>query len=144
MDSLLVVGIAFLLFIGLSKGSTVASLNFIATGVSFDFSNVLTPVVGISLLVQNPTSGSLSLLSIAGGFTVNGNPSGNVSFFPGSPVLIAPNSQTQIVINLIMNDASLINSLIDLVQSKGNILIGVNATANVGGIPVPLNFSITP
>ncbi|MGH7954838.1 MAG: hypothetical protein ACREOZ_02635 [Gloeomargaritales cyanobacterium] len=53
----------------------------------------------VIIIVQNVSSASLTLNSMAGVVSVNGTPVGNVSNFSG-PITIAGNSQTNITVNI--------------------------------------------
>ena len=146
MDStlLLIGGGAFLLWFFGTRGAVVANLKFLENGMSFDVSNPLRIGVNLSVLVQNPTSGSVTLQSLAGYFAINNTQSGNVSYFV--PTLIAANSQTQITLRLSINDLSLVKILMDYINgnSGSSIVVDIAATANVDNVPVPVNMSFSP
>jgi LEA14-like dessication related protein len=141
MYDILIIGGLITAFIFFGGAQTVNSLKFVATGVGFDVSNPLSPIVNVSVIVQNPTSNSLQLNSFAGTATVNGTSSGNVSYF--TPVLIAANSQTTITLQIRLSDAGIISDLLNFINAgTGAILIAVNGTANVNGAGLPVSLSM--
>lgn len=134
---------AFLVWKFFLPGVTVSNLVFLENGMSLDVSNPLRVVINLNIIVQNPTSGSLTLNSIAGYFYVNGSQTGNVSFF--TPTLISPNSQTLINLQLSVNDISLVQTLLNYVNSgTGTLLVEVKGTANANNVPVPIDLSFNP
>jgi hypothetical protein len=144
MDTLIFIALGFIIFLGAEKATTLNNLRFVAQDVGFDFSNLLSPIVNLSVLVQNPTSGNLTLKSLAGSFSINGTPSGNVSFFPATPSYVAANGVTGITLQLRLSDVALINDVKNFFNNgAGALVININATANVNDVPLPvtLNFS---
>ena len=142
MDTLLWLGLAGLGFYLFEKNTVVSSLRFVEQGITFDISNLISPIINVSILVQNPTSGSLTLQSMAGTFSVNGNPSGNASYFPAVPTVLAPNAQTIIVIQLRLTDSGIITDLLNFISGSTTALnIALNGTANVNNAPIPLILS---
>lgn len=143
MEELLIFGgIAAALYY-FTKGVSLNSLKYIATASSIDVSNPLRPVITLSVTVQNPTSGSLTLDSLAGYFSINGSQTGNVSYFVQTEIL--PNSQTVIPLQLSVSDISLAADIVNYLNGNGSaITILINATANVNNIPAPITLSFTP
>jgi hypothetical protein len=144
MDSTLLLlggGIAFLWFF--TKSAVVSNLVFVENGMVIDASNPLRIIINLSVLVQNPTSGSVTLQSLAGYFTINGQQAGNVSNFISSVIL--PNAETPINLQLSVNDISLVSILMNYVNSESTQLtVGILATANVNNVPMPVNLTFTP
>ena len=143
-STLLMLGVgAFLLWqLGIG-GAVVSNLKFVENGMNLDVSNPLRVVINLSVLVQNPTSGSVTLQSLAGYFFVNGSQAGNVSYF--TPTVIGPNNQTQITLQLSVNDISLVTILMNYANSQnGNINVEVKATANINNAPIPIDLSFSP
>ena len=140
---LLLGGAAFVLYYFGGGATALANLKFIENGMSFDVSNPLRVRVNLSVIVQNPTSGTLTLNSIAGYFYINGSQSGNVSYF--IPTIIPPNSQSQIVLNLSVNDASIISDIVNYINSgSSSITVELKATGNINNIPAPLDLIFQP
>ena len=113
---------------------------------------IFTPVglgvqgAGISLAVNvaNPTDTPLTLSSLAGSLNIQGSAVGNVTDF--QPSNIAPNSQTQINLLITPNVFGLAAGVINEIEGNegsGAIQATLNGTANVNGIPVPVNLSFT-
>ena len=101
---------------------------------------------GISLAVnvQNPTNTALSLSSIVGSLNINGSPVGNVTDF--APMTIAPNAQTQINLLILPNVFGIAAGVINQVdgnEGTGAIQASLTGTANVNGVPVPINLPFT-
>jgi LEA14-like dessication related protein len=141
MDNILIFGGLIIAFIFFGGAQTVNSLKFVATGVGFDVSNLLSPIINVTVIVQNPTSTALQLNSFAGTATVNGTASGNVSYF--QPVLIAANSQTTITLQIRLSDAGIISDLMNFISAgTGQLLVAVNGTANINGAGLPVSLSM--
>jgi LEA14-like dessication related protein len=140
---LFLAGGAFLVWKFLVPGVAVSNLIFLENGMSLDISNPLRVVINLSVIVQNPTSGSLTLNSMAGYFYVNGSQTGNVSYF--TPTVINPNSQTQIQLQLSVNDISLVSDIMSYINSgTGSLAVEIKGTANVNNVPVPIDLSFQP
>jgi hypothetical protein len=144
LDTLLLIGGAAILYFLYTKGNTLGNLRFVEQGVGFDFSNPIRPIINLSVSVQNPTSNSVTLMSLAGSFSINGTPAGNISYF-GGPLVIQPNAVTGIVLACSLNDISLIAILAQFVQgSASGFTVTVSATANIDNVPSPLTLSYSP
>jgi|ERR1700722_18154659 len=143
-STLLMLGVgAFLLWQFGIGGAVVSNLKFVENGMNLDVSNPLRVVINLSVLVQNPTSGSITLQSLAGYFYVNGTQAGNVSYF--TPTVINPNSQTSITLQLSVNDISLVTILMNYANSgTSNLNVEVKATANVNNAPLPIDLNFSP
>ena len=140
---LLIGGAAFLLWFFGSGATVVSNLKFIENGMTFDVSNPLRIVINLAVIVQNPTSGSVTLQSLAGYFFINGSQSGNVSDF--TPSVIQANSQTLLNLVLSVNDIALVGVIMNYINSgSSSVVVNVQATANVSGVAIPVNLSFTP
>ena len=101
---------------------------------------------GISLAVNvaNPTNTALTLSSLAGSLNIQGSAVGNVTDF--TPQVIQPNSQTQINLLITPNVFGLAAGVINQIdgnEGSGNIQASLSGTANVNGVPIPVNLSFT-
>jgi LEA14-like dessication related protein len=101
---------------------------------------------GISLAVNvaNPTNTALSLSSIAGSLNIQGSAVGNVTDF--TPQVIQPNSQTTINLLITPNVFGLAAGVINQIdgnEGSGSIQASLSGTANVNGVPIPVNLSFT-
>jgi len=129
----------------LLKARTLANLVFSAgqvSGISFEG---LTPILSVSLIVQNTSSIGVTLQSIAGNvFTEDGGSStlvGNLSSF--LPVHIAPNQQSAININVRMRLLGIVNDIITAYQSRNYTkVLEFQCSANVDGVQMPFSFKI--
>lgn len=142
MNAFIWIGAGALAYYLYKRGSTIASLNFVVQKVDFDVSNALLPVANVTVQVQNPTNGTLTLQSLSGNFYFNDKLGGSVSDF--TPAIVGPNSATSIVLRLQSNDAQLISALLTFLNSRQGFTISVKAVANVSGIPIPVNLNFTP
>jgi LEA14-like dessication related protein len=139
---LLLGGAVLLYFVGV-PGAVVSKLVFVENGMTIDATNPLQINILLSILVQNPTSGSITLNSLAGSFSINGSNAGNVSDF--NPTVIPPNSQTPITLNLTVSDYSIAAIILAYINSGStSIVVGLTATANINNAPFPVNLSFQP
>jgi LEA14-like dessication related protein len=144
LETAVILALVAVAWFAFEKGSVVANLKFIENGVSFDLGNPLRPIINLSVLVQNPTSGTITLQSLAGYFFINGIQGGNVSNFQG-PIVIGPNIQTSINLALSVNDLSLMSIVQQFAANgTGALNIAVQATANIDNVPTPVNLSFNP
>jgi len=80
---------------------------------------------------------------LAGNFFINGQQAGNLSYF--FPTIINANSQTEINLNLSINDMSLVQIISNYVTGGGGtVVVGVTGTANVNDVPAPFSITFTP
>jgi len=110
------------------------------TGMQFVNS---TPVVSLTLQVQNTSNVDLHLNSIAGNVLANGQLIGNVSNF--TPVIIARNSQTLLPLTAQLQPLGIVNDIIRSFQTGSFAQdISIQGQANVGGVQVDvlLNFKV--
>jgi hypothetical protein len=117
-----------------SKAHTGNSLQFVPLGASWSGG-----ALQVDIGVQNPTQDSLQLNSLAGSVYVNGTIAGNVSDF--TPRLIAANQQTPIQLTYTPNILGTVVAVLNQVSNGGGVLIGLNGSANVNGIPLPINLT---
>lgn len=135
-NAVLLVGgvIAYWLY---SKANAGLNLQFIPLGASWAGS-----MLQIQLGIQNPTTGSLQFTAFAATATVNGNIIGNLSDFV--PTLIAPNSQTPVVLNFSPNYIGLASDVLNEIANPGStVSIGLRGTATVQGVAIPVNINFT-
>jgi hypothetical protein len=120
----------------LTRYNTISSLNFIPRGLGL-VGNAVSVIIG----VQNPTSQGIQLQSISGNLILNGSSVGNVADF--TPVLIAPNAETQINLLITPNIFGIAANAIYQLQNglTGGINATLQGTANVNNNPIPLNVN---
>jgi hypothetical protein len=143
MNYLIFAGLAVVGLFLLEKSVVLGNLRFIASGSTIDFSSPLRPLIKLSVVIQNPTSGSVTVQSLAGNFFINGQQAGNVSYF--TPVIIVQNSQTEIVLDLLVNDFALVQIITNyMTGGGGSVVVAINGTANVNNVPAPFSITFTP
>jgi hypothetical protein len=121
-----------------TRYNTLKSLVFNPVGLGVQGS-----AISLQIEVDNPTANALQFNGFAGSLSVNGSNIGNVTGF--QPVMVAPGATR---INLFVTPnvfgiASDIISLLDGNEGSGNIQAGLSGTANVNGIPLPVNIQFT-
>ena len=145
MDTLLIAGGVVVAYFLLTKIQALNNLRFTVTGVSYDFSDITFPIIYLDVLVENPTPGKLTFNSLVGNFSINGNPTGTVSYIPPVPLTVEPLSQSTLQLTLRVSGAALIQDLFNYVTNhQGSLNITVVGTANVEGINAPVTLSINP
>jgi len=138
VSPLLIAGVGFAAWYFWTRANTLKSLIFNPVGLG-----VQGPGISLQLEVDNPTSNAVQLNGFAGSLYVNGSAIGNVTDF--QPVLIAPGATR---INLLVSPnvfglaAGIINQL-DGNEGSGSIQASLSGTANINGIPVPVNIPFT-
>lgn len=136
-STLIPVGIfAALAFILAKKFNAANNFVFLLKGLSVTKFPLIELVIGIG----NPSGDSFNVQSIAGEITVNGKMMGTVNSF--QKIIIAPNKETLLRLKV---EPSLVNigqTFAQMIQQKqrGNFTIVMKGTANVSGVPIPLNI----
>jgi LEA14-like dessication related protein len=98
-----------------------------------------TPIVSITLVVQNTSNTSLTVDSLAGNVSSNGTLIGNVSNF--SPVLVPGNSQISMPVSLMLQPIGVVNDIIRSFQNSNFAQdIKLSGFANVNGFQLPVNI----
>jgi hypothetical protein len=133
---LLIGAAGFLAWYFWTRANALKSLLFVPRGLGVQGG-------GISLLlgVQNITSAALQLNGFAGSLNINGSPVGNVTDF--QPQLIAP-GETQINLLIIPNVFGIAAGVLNEIngnEGSGNIQASLSGTANINGIPLPVNIN---
>jgi hypothetical protein len=138
VSPLLIGAAAFAAWYLWTRANTLNSLIFNPVGLGVQGGGV-----SLQLEVDNPTPNALQLNGFAGSLSLNGSPVGNVTDF--QPVMVAPGATR---INLLVQPnvfgiASGIIGLLDGNEGSGNFQAQLNGTANINGIPVPVNLSFS-
>jgi hypothetical protein len=136
---LVIGGVAFLAWYFWTRAAALQSLIFIPRGLGVQGAGI-----SLQIGVQNPTGAALALNSLFGSLLIQGQPVGNVSDI--QPQLIAPNSESVITVLVTPNLFGIAAGVID--QLDGNegtrkFSAAMQATANINGIPVPVNLQFT-
>lgn len=138
VSPLLIGAAAFAAWYFWTRANTLKSLIFNPVGLG-----VQGAAVSLQLEVDNPTSEAVQLNGFAGSLNINGSPVGNVTDF--QPVMVVPGATR---INLLVTPnvfgiaAGVIN-LIDGNEGSGNVQASLTGTANVNGIPLPVNLAFS-
>lgn len=122
-----------------TRSATLNSLQFIPTGIG-----VQGAAVNLTIGVQNPTANPLTLSSLIGSLSISGSPVGNVSDF--TPVVIQPNSQTNINVLITPNVFGIAAGAINMIdgnEGESGLNATLSGTANVNGIPLPVNIAFS-
>lgn len=138
VSPLLVGGVAFVAWYFWTRANTLKSLIFQPVGLGVQGGGV-----SIQLEVDNPTPNALQFNGFAGSLTVNGANIGNVTDF--QPVLLAPGA-TRLNLFIAPNVFGIASGAINLIEGNegsGNIQSSLNGTANINGIPLPVNLVFT-
>lgn len=138
ISPLLIVGAGLAAWYFWTRANALKSLVFNPVGLG-----VQGAAISLQMEVDNPTSNSLQLNGFAGQLYVNGSPIGNVTDF--QPVMVLPGAAR---INLLITPnvfgiAAGVISQLDGSEGSGNFSASLVGTANVNGIPLPVNISFT-
>lgn len=107
---------------------------------SVDFSNF--PTVNVVLSCQNVTNTPLTINSLAGNISVQGQPFGSVSLT--TPVTIAPNEITNVPFSVAVSLLSLPSSILNVMNAaNGSVQVNITGNVNVAGIPAPVAINET-
>lgn len=126
-----------------AKARTIGNLIFMPGSVVGMAFNNLSPVITLSIIVQNTSGFSVRVDSFAGNLISDGTYIGNVYNF--NPVLIPANSQTVFSVDARLQPIGIVDKLISAWQTKNwtqNVKIEGFVNAGVLQIPITINFSI--
>lgn len=131
----LVGGAAALYF--LSRYSFGQKINFVLRSLR-PGGTFLAPTINVDFAVQNPTNQNVTIKSVTGSVSVNGEYLANVSAF-GDQV-IAPNSESMLRLTARPSALGLFNSIRELLNTPaGQVNASFTGTANVEGLVVPIS-----
>jgi len=139
----LVLGGAIVLALYSVGSYALAGLNlvFLPGSVSSVVMSGANPLITFTIQVQNTSSTSLTINSLAGNIIANGTLIGNISSF--TPTTIPP-GVTLLPVTANLQAVSLVSSILNIFQNNsGSQALALQGSANVGGIPVPLNLTYT-
>lgn len=137
---LLIAGGAYYLYTLIAKGGAAASLNYRVVKVSISFDG-LTPILQLTIGVQNPTNQSFTIRSIVGDITSNDNYLANVSSFTAS--YIVPNAESLLQINARVSVLGLASDVYDTITGNSDIRQNIKfaGSVNVDGVVIPLKLN---
>lgn len=128
-----------------AKGSAASNLTFNIAGIDFSFAG-LVPTMTLSIAVQNTSSQSLTINSMAGSLYINGEYAANVSSF--QQLTIPANTEQVYKINLRLSITGVINSVIDIVSGKSSDTANIRFAGTVNfenlQLPVDLTYKLIP
>jgi LEA14-like dessication related protein len=139
-DMLLLGAVGLMAFIFISKAKAASTLIFLPGGInSISFENA-TPVVDLSLIVQNTSSSGFTLESMAGNLYCDGTYIGNLSSF--IPIDIAGNSESIVNVRARLQLIGIINEIIAAITNKNiSKTIQLRGNANAGFVRAPIDVA---
>lgn len=135
----MLIGGGLLAYNMLVKSRALGTMNFYPDKVrNIEFDGV-TPVMTIGLVAQNTSNQQLVLRSIAGNLFCNNFLIGNVSSF--TPVVIRPNSQGIIFLNVRLSLLGIVNDIVKAFQTGSFAQeVEMQAYANVDNFQIPVKI----
>ena len=141
-DILLGAGI-FIAWLVYSQKKAIGLLNYFISGVAISFDGV-TPIMRLSIGVQNVSNESFLIKSFVGNLVSNGSVIGNVSSFV--PVNIPPASQVNYDVYVRMSLIGVVQDIVNLIQKKSGVAqtVTLQGYVNASGLiaPVDLTYKI--
>lgn len=118
----------------------IGMLNYIITGVGLSFEGI-TPVMRLSIGIQNVSNESFVIKSFVGSLTCNGFQIGNISSF--TPVTVPAVSQITYDVYARLSLIGAVQDIVNLIQQKSGIAQTVIITGyiNASGLVAPVNLS---
>jgi len=110
---------------------------------SFDGVRIANNKLQIKLGLSNPTNASVTINSIVGVLNSKGNDIANVQSF--EKVTILPNNKTMISLDVTPSLIGLFTTVKQIVKKGGlkNLNLRFKGTANVNGLPLPIDVTYT-
>lgn len=142
-DKIVFAGVAAtIVYFLLAKKQAVNLLNYFINGVSIDFEG-LTPVLKLSIAIQNVSSVSFTIKSVVGTLYNNGKEIGTVSSF--NTLLVPPISQVPYKLNIRLSLLSIVSDLIMVLQQKSGATqkLTFAGWVNAEGLLTPVNLDFT-
>jgi len=138
-DILIGAGI-FVAWLVYSQKKAIGLLNYIISGVSISFDGI-TPIMRLSIGVQNVSNESFLLKSFVGNLTANGFVIGNVSSFV--PINIPAASQVNYDVYVRMSLIGVVQDIVNLIQQKSGMAqtVKLDGFVNASGIVAPVSLS---
>lgn len=118
-------------------------LNVFFRGIGLKNSSGIIPTVVANFAVQNTSNQKITIKSISGDLTVNGKYLANISQF--SPIVIQPNSETILPINIKAGIISIIDQIVPILKKKTgtkNFVADFNGTVNADGFVIPVSETV--
>lgn len=125
-----------------AKTKAIDKLQFYVSGIDASLVNG-SPVIGLTIAIQNPTNEQFFINSVVGRLTANGQSIGNVSSFaqvPVPPVSVAY-YPVQIRINLVGAALTIYNLITGRIGTSQTV--GFEGSINASGIVAPIDLTAT-
>jgi len=131
---------AFLAYRLVTKGYGISTLNYYIQKLSLSWDGA-TPILYITLGIQNPSSASMEVRSFSGNLYANDYLVGNVSTFRLTE--IKANSQTFFVVAARLSILGIVSDLINIINGQSSLqqTLKLTGTLNVDGVPVPVSLT---
>lgn len=140
MRPLFVIGLLGVAAMAYSKAKTIGTLIFYPGQIAGIKWKDGAPFVTVRVAVQNTTSNSLTLNSIAGNIFFQDTLVGNASFF--FPQVIPPNSGGYITLDIRMSIIGLVNELVtQITHNNFGGLLTMDGFTNIDGVQFPLDLT---
>lgn len=139
LQTTVLVGGAIIALTAFQKFRSAGSLNFYPGSLKNIYLDGITPVATFGLVIQNPSSQSFTVKSLAGNLTANGFQIGNVSSY--LPIEILANSQRTYNLTVRLSILGVVNDIISAFNGNGATqTIEFKAWANVDNLSVPITL----
>ena len=134
---------ALIAYNAFAKAGALTRLNFYPKGVSGLRFDGVTPVVTLSLAIQNTSNQAIVLRSIAGNVYANGTLVGNVSNYV--PTRIRENSETFLPLTVRLSLLGITENIIAAIQGNAGFSqrMELDARANLDNYNLPVNVKYT-
>lgn len=135
---LLLAGAGLALYYGVNLGIAANTVQIVFQGITmpsaFNFK--------FTFMIQNVSNQVLNFNSMAGTVSINYNMVGNISYFPGVPIAIQPNSQQQVDIAFQLSLVGLAGEIIAAINTPASTLNFVaSGNMNVNNLVLPFSVS---
>lgn len=120
-------------------GIAAADVQILFSGIQINSLNSFS----VTVIVQNVSNAQIVLNSMTLDISLNGQPIGNASLFPVTPVIVQPSSQQPVTIQFTPNWLNIPDTIMNLVNSGNVSQMNFNATgtANINNLPLPINVT---
>lgn len=138
-DILLGAGI-FIAWLVYSQKKAIGLLNYFISGVAITFEGI-TPIMRLSIGVQNVSNESFLIKSFVGNLVANGEVIGNVSSFV--PMQIPAASQVNYDVYVRMSLVGIVSDIVNVIQKKSGIAqtVTLNGYVNASGLVAPVSLT---
>jgi LEA14-like dessication related protein len=142
MNPLLAIGLigaGLIVFNRLQTAGSAERLKYVFKNIKAEFQSAFVVQVNIDIEIQNPTSNSFVIQSMAGDLSLNGQYLGNVSNFTATQ--ITGNSATPYRVSVQLSTLSMSANLVSLLTNFSGVTAKIDGTINVDNLGVPIMLS---